>query len=108
MRAGRGAAVGVVAKGVNVHATLGTGILAGDIPSDLGRGRFGVLLEDDRSGDLRVTSDDTDWETWKVLATTHQSEWPMQPRTKLLEQKPRIQAVDISHIAQVENQAIRG
>ena len=30
--AGRGAAVGVVAKGVDVHATLSVGIVAGDVP----------------------------------------------------------------------------
>jgi len=30
--AGGGAAVGVVAKGVDVHASLGIGIMAGNIP----------------------------------------------------------------------------
>ena len=32
MRASRSAAVGVVPKGVDVHATLSVGIVAGDVP----------------------------------------------------------------------------
>lgn len=32
VRAGRGAAVGVVAVGVNVHTALSVGIVAGDVP----------------------------------------------------------------------------
>ena len=32
VRAGGGAAVGVVTEGVNVHATLSVGIVAGDVP----------------------------------------------------------------------------
>lgn len=38
VRAGRGAAVGVVAVGMDVHATLGVGIVAGDVPADGGVG----------------------------------------------------------------------
>jgi hypothetical protein len=60
VRASRCAAVGVVAKGVNVHATLGIGIVPGDVPGDSGRGRVGLLLEDDGAGDLGVTPDDSD------------------------------------------------
>ena len=60
MRAGRGAAVGVVAKGVDVHATLGVGVVAGDVPGDGGRGRLVLLLEDDRARNLGVTPDDSD------------------------------------------------
>lgn len=61
VRASRGAAVGVVAKGVDVHAALGVGVVAGDVPGDLGRGRLGLLLEDDGAGDLGVTTDDANW-----------------------------------------------
>ena len=61
MGASRGAAVGVVAKGVNVHATLRAGILTRDIPGDGGRGGFGLLLKGDGTRDLRVTTDDSDW-----------------------------------------------
>ena len=59
MRASRGAAVGVVAKGVDVHATLGVGVMAGDVPGDGGRGGLRLLLEDDGAGDLGVTADDS-------------------------------------------------
>lgn len=58
--AGRGAAVGVVTKGVDVHATLGIGIMAGDVPGDGGRGGLGLLFEDDGASDLGVTTDDSD------------------------------------------------
>lgn len=60
MRAGGGAAVGVVTEGVDVHATLGVGVVAADVPGDLGRGRLGLLLEDDGAGDLGVATDDAD------------------------------------------------
>lgn len=59
MRAGRGAAVGVVTKGVDVHAALGIGIMAGDVPADSGRRRLQLLLEGDDSRDLGVTADDS-------------------------------------------------
>ena len=63
VRTGRGAAVGVVAEGVDVHATLGVGIVPGDIPGD-GSGRgFGLLLEDNGALDVRVTAENTDWST---------------------------------------------
>ena len=32
MRAGAGAAVGVVTKGMNMHATLGVGVMASNVP----------------------------------------------------------------------------
>lgn len=60
MRASRGAAVGVITKGVDVHAPLGVGIVAGDIPGDGGWGRLGLLLEHDGAGDLGVPTDDSD------------------------------------------------
>lgn len=61
MRAGGGAAVGVVTEGVNVHATLGVGVVAGDVPGDGGGSGLGGLLEGDGSGDLGVTTDDGNW-----------------------------------------------
>lgn len=60
MRAGRGAAVGVVAISVDVEATLGVGVVAGDVVGDGGRGTLRVLLEDDGAGDLCVSSEDSD------------------------------------------------
>ncbi len=58
VRASRGAAIRVVAKGVDVHATLGAGVVAGDVPADLGRARLRILLERDGARDLGVTADD--------------------------------------------------
>ncbi len=69
MRAGRGAAVGVVTEGVDVEATLGVGVLAADVPGDGGRRRLGVLLEDDGTRDLRVPADDSDYVLSLVLVT---------------------------------------
>jgi hypothetical protein len=58
VRAGRGAAVGIVTELVDVHSTLGIGIVAGDVVGDDGgRGLVG-LLEGDGAGDLRVSSDE--------------------------------------------------
>ena len=59
MRAGRGAAVGVVAKGVDVEAALRVGVVARDVPGDLGGSGLGLLLEDDMASDLGVTTDDS-------------------------------------------------
>lgn len=61
MRAGRGATVGVVTKGVDVHATLSIGIVATNIPRDGGGVRLGGLLEGDSAGDLGVTTDDANY-----------------------------------------------
>lgn len=61
MRAGRGAAVGVVAKCVDVEATLGVGVIAGDVVGDGGRGTLRGLLEDDGAGDLGVSSEDSNY-----------------------------------------------
>lgn len=60
VRTGRSAAVGIVAEGVDVHATLGVGIVARDVPGDLGGGGLGVLLEDNSALDIRVASNDAD------------------------------------------------
>lgn len=58
MRAGGGAAVGVVTVGVNVHATLGAGIMAGNVPADGRLGTLRGLLESDGTGDLGVSTED--------------------------------------------------
>lgn len=51
------ATVGVVTELMDVEATLGVGIVAGEVPGD-GRGRgLGLLLKGDGTGDLGVTSD---------------------------------------------------
>lgn len=57
MRAGRGAAVGVVTESVNVEAALGVGVVAGNVPGDGGGSRLGLLLKDDGAVDLAVTTE---------------------------------------------------
>lgn len=52
-----GAAVGVVTKLVDVHAALGVGIVAGDVPGDGGWAVLVGLLEGNGAGDLRVTAE---------------------------------------------------
>lgn len=58
--AGRGAAVGVVAKGVDVEATLSVGVVAGDVVGYCRGSRLGLLLEDDCATDLFVTAENAD------------------------------------------------
>jgi hypothetical protein len=57
VRAGRCAAVGVVTELVDVHATLGIGVVASDIPGNCGWGGLGFLLEGDGALDVGVTTD---------------------------------------------------
>lgn len=67
VRAGRGAAVGVVTKGVDVEASLGVGVVAGDVPGDGGGRRLGRLLKHNGAGDLGVSTEDSDY-AGKLLA----------------------------------------
>lgn len=60
VRTGARAAVGVVTEGVDVHAALGVGIVAGDVVCDGRLGAFGCLLEVDGSFDVGVSSEDGD------------------------------------------------
>ena len=62
MRAGRGAAVGVVAELVDVEAALGIGVLTSDVPGDGGGRRLGGLLEGDGALDVGVTAEDSNCE----------------------------------------------
>ena len=55
MRTGTGAAVGVVAELMDMHTTLGIGIVARDVPADGGGRRLGGLLEGHCAGDFRVS-----------------------------------------------------
>jgi hypothetical protein len=42
---------------MDVESSLGVGIVAGDVPGDGSRSRLGLLLEDDGTGDLGVTTE---------------------------------------------------
>ena len=73
VRAGRRAAVGVVAELVDVHASLGIGVVAADVVGDGGGRGLGALLEDHRSRDLRVSSEhgDCGWKEALAKGPTH-------------------------------------
>lgn len=60
VRTSRGATIGVVTKGVNVEATLGVGIVAGDVVGNGGGRVLRLLLEHDGSRDLGITTEDSD------------------------------------------------
>jgi hypothetical protein len=63
---GAGAAVGVVAESVDVHAALSVGVVAGNVPCDLcGRGLV-LLLKGDGTLDVGVSTEDGDW--WVVVS----------------------------------------
>lgn len=56
MRPGRSAAIGIVAKGMDVHASLGVGIAAIDVPRDCRLCILGRLFKVDDAFDIRVAS----------------------------------------------------
>ena len=58
VRAGAGAAVGVVTELMNVEASLGVGVMASQVPADGGGGVLIGLLEGDLARDLGVSSED--------------------------------------------------
>ena len=68
-----GAAVGVIAELVNVHATLRMRIVTADVPSDSRRGGLRLLLEGDGTGNFRVTSDRSNYK-WRITRQLW-SEW---------------------------------
>jgi hypothetical protein len=63
----RGAAVGVVTELVNVESTLSVGVVAGDVPGDSGGGTLVSLLEGNGTGDLSVTTEDSNCKERKVV-----------------------------------------
>lgn len=54
------AAIGVVAKGMNVHTTLGVRIIASDVVLDSGRRGLGLLREGHGALDIGVTTENCD------------------------------------------------
>jgi hypothetical protein len=56
MRTSARAAVGIVTESMDVHATLGVGIVAGHIPADGRRGALGGLLEGNGALDVGVST----------------------------------------------------
>lgn len=65
------AAVGVVTEGVDVEATLGVRVVARDVKGDGGGVGLGGLLESDGSGNLGVTSEDSDWRHTRTMVSTN-------------------------------------
>lgn len=59
--AGRSAAVGVVTKLVDVESSLSVGIVALDVVGDSDGAGLRVLLESDSTGDLGISSKNSDW-----------------------------------------------
>ena len=66
-----GAAVRVVTKLMDVHATLGIGVVAGDIPCDGSWGGLGGLFEGDGSSDLRITPDGSNYILSNHMVSRH-------------------------------------
>lgn len=64
MRASGSATVGVVTEGMDMESSLSVGVVAGDVPGYGGRGRLGVLLEDDGARDFGVTAENAHCRTW--------------------------------------------
>lgn len=60
VRASGGAAVGVVTELVDVEGTLGVGVVALDVPGDVGGGTLVGLFEGHSAGDLGITAENSD------------------------------------------------
>jgi hypothetical protein len=69
VRTSRDAAVGVVAELVDVHASLGIGVVAADVVGDGGGRGLVALLEGHCPSDLRVSAEDSDC-GWKGDVST--------------------------------------
>jgi hypothetical protein len=54
---------------MDVNATLSIGVVASDIPGDDGRGGLRLLLESNSAGNLRVTSDDSNYKEKHRVST---------------------------------------
>lgn len=111
VRAGGSAAVGVVTEGVDVHATLGVGIVAGDVPADGGLGTLRGLLKGDGAGDLGVSAKDGNYSkgtlaTWPQgsfmsSVTTWHSLWPSDSECKLFPRRRAERGLHSSHTLHV-------
>lgn len=73
VRAGRGAAVGVVAKGVDVEAAFRVGVVARDVVGDGGGSRLGILLKSDGATNLAVATEDADYIATTVVSQSFSS-----------------------------------
>lgn len=82
VRASGCAAVGVVTEGVDMHATLGVGIVAGDVPANGGQGVLGLLLEGDGALDVGVTTNDSNYPSPNSSAMVRQLAATQQQATR--------------------------
>ena len=67
VRSSTGAAVGVIAEGVNVHATLSIRVVARNVPCDLGVKGLVGLLKGNGTLDVGVSTEDGDCRDALVL-----------------------------------------
>jgi len=70
VRAGRRAAVCVIAKGVNVHTTLSIGIVARDVEGDGGGIGLRGLLESDSALNVGVTAENCDYTLRETMSAS--------------------------------------
>ena len=68
MRAGTGAAIGVVSELMNVHSSLRRRIMAGDIVGDGSGGGFISLFEGDGAFDVGVTTENCNCTAGKMVS----------------------------------------
>lgn len=66
MRTGRGATVGVITKLVDMESTFGIRVVARNVPRNVSRARFGLLLESHGALDIGVTTDNSNCFVSKV------------------------------------------
>jgi hypothetical protein len=59
VRTGASAAVGIVTELVDMNATLGGGIVTGDVPGDFGGRALGALLEGHGTLDRGIATEDS-------------------------------------------------
>jgi hypothetical protein len=73
VRSRAGAAIGVVAESVDVHSTLSVGVVAADVPCDLGVGGLVLLLKRDGALDVGVSTENGDYNASLAVAQSLES-----------------------------------
>ena len=68
MRTSTGAAIGVIAKSVNVHTTLSVGVVASDIPFHRRGGALVLLSKGHGALDVGITTEDGNYDEDDISA----------------------------------------